>query len=108
MKYTAFNTSYFSILDEFKGICITTRFMILIFFQTILLAIVTLSITGVTSLDFGTLKVIFGPKYLYKNVRYVQNPYSGHRNRKAFASEYGKKGSAFIKAVSNTYIRRHL
>ena len=77
----------------------------MIFFQTIILAIVTLSITGVKSLDFGTLKVIFGPKYIYKNVRYVQNPYSGHRNRKAFASEYGKKGSAFIKAVSKTYIK---
>ena len=51
-------------------------------------------------LDFGSLTVIFGTNYLQKNVRYVQNPNSGHRNRKAYAKEYGKNGSLFIKAVS--------
>ena len=54
----------------------------------------------VQSLDFGSLKVIFGARYIHRPVRYVQNPYSGQHNRKAFAREYGKNGELFIKAVS--------
>ena len=56
------------------------------------------------SLDFGSLKVIFGPGFIHKGVRYVQDPYSGHRNRKTFANEYGKHGSLFIKAVSSNAV----
>ena len=57
-------------------------------------------ISGVQSLDFGTLKVIFGTDYIRRNQRFLQDPHSGYRNRKAFAREYGKHGSLFIKAVS--------
>ena len=57
-------------------------------------------ISGVQSLDFGTLKVIFGTDYIRRNQRFLQDPHSGYRNRKAFAREYGKNGSLFIKAVS--------
>ena len=48
--------------------------------------------------------MMFGTHYIHKNVRYVQDPYSGHRSRKSFAKEHGKHGSLFIKAVSTNNV----
>ena len=56
--------------------------------------------SGAQSLDFGTIKVIFGAPYLRRSQRFLQDPHAGYRHRKAFEREYGKHGSLFIKAVS--------
>ena len=69
-------------------------------FQILCFVIVnSLLVSNVQSLDFRIAEVLFGPKRLYTNYEYRLNPYAGYRNRKTYAKEYGKNGSAFIKAV---------
>ena len=61
--------------------------------------------SGVQSLDFGTIKVIFGAPYLRRSQRFLQDPHAGYRHRKAFEREYGKHGSVLINAVSLSNFR---